>query len=79
VSCAPGPVGAPSTLQTTAQMAADQLERLADPVAGPLWRGQLAKVALERLGTPGGTARMVAAIMAKLEPLSHPPHGTRLR
>ncbi|MFM9071871.1 MAG: lipid-A-disaccharide synthase-related protein [Cyanobium sp.] len=79
VSCAPGPVGAPSTLQATAQMAADQLERLADPVAGPLWRGQLAQVALERLGTPGGTARMVAAIKAKLEPLSHPPHGTRLR
>ena len=67
VSCAPGPVGAASTLQQTARMAAAQLERLADPVEGPRWRKALEQVALERIGRPGGTARMVAALMAKLE------------
>ena len=79
VSCAPGPVGAATTLQATAQMAAAQLARLADPVAGPPWRAEMARVALERLGEPGGTARMVDALMAKLELLSPPSHGTPSR
>ena len=79
VSCAPGPVGAATTLKATAQMAVAQLARLADPVAGPRWRAQMARVALERLGEPGGTARMVEALMAKLEPLSPPSHATPSR
>lgn len=80
VSCAPGPVGAATTLQATAQMAAAQLGRLADPVAGPPWRAAMASAALERLGEPGGTARMVDALMARLEGLSPPPpHGTPSR
>jgi uncharacterized protein (TIGR03492 family) len=79
VSCAPGPVGAATTLEATAQMAAAQLERLADPIAGPRWREEMGKVALERLGQPGGTARMVDALMAKLDVLSPPPHGTTSR
>ncbi|MEB3193892.1 MAG: lipid-A-disaccharide synthase-related protein [Cyanobacteriota bacterium] len=79
VSCAPGPVGAPATLQATAQMAAAQLGRLADPVAGPPWRAEMVRVALERLGEPGGTARMADALMAKLDVLSHPSHGTPSR
>lgn len=79
VSCAPGPMGAPTTLQATAQMAAAQMERLADPVAGPQWREEMANVAMERLGKPGGTTRMVAAIMAKLKPLSRPTHASASR
>ncbi len=70
VSCAPGPMGAPATLKETAQMAVAQLRRLADPQEGPRWRQQLAAVALERLGRPGGTKRMAEAIMAKLNPRS---------
>jgi len=70
VSCAPGAMGAPATLRETAQMAVAQLQRLADPQEGPRWRQQLASVALERLGRPGGTSRMAEAIMAKLNPRS---------
>jgi uncharacterized protein (TIGR03492 family) len=66
VSCAAGPMGAPSTLLETARMAAMQLSRLADPVEGPLWREEMQQVAMERLGGPGGTDRMVEAIMARL-------------
>jgi uncharacterized protein (TIGR03492 family) len=72
VSCAPGPMGAASTLQETARMAAEQLQRLADPVEGPRWREQLRKLALERLGGPGGTDCMVEAIMTRLQPLNGP-------
>jgi uncharacterized protein (TIGR03492 family) len=79
VSCAPGPMGAPSTLRKTAQMAAEQLGRLADPHNGPRWRRQLETVALERLGRPGGTSRMADAIMAKLDPLSCLADATRSR
>lgn len=68
VSCAPGPMGAPATLRETAQMATEQLHRLADPLEGPRWREQLRRVALERLGPPGGTRSMVEAIMAQLPP-----------
>lgn len=79
VSCAPGPMGAPSTLRNTAQLVAEQLGRLADPQEGPRWRQQLKTIALERLGRPGGTHRMAEAIMAKLNPLSRPTHATRPR
>jgi uncharacterized protein (TIGR03492 family) len=70
VSCAPGPMGELSTLRDTARMVSEQLARLADPEEGPRWRKQLTTLALERLGTPGGTARMVEAIMANVQPLS---------
>ena len=63
-------MGAPSTLPETARMLSEQLSRLADPQEGPRWRQQLKTVALERLGTTGGTARMVEAIMANVQPLS---------
>jgi uncharacterized protein (TIGR03492 family) len=53
VSCAPGPMGASSTLRETARMASEQLERRADPVEGPRWREQLRRLALERLGGGG--------------------------
>jgi uncharacterized protein (TIGR03492 family) len=79
VSCAAGDMGASSTLRQTARMAAEQLRRLADPRQGPRWRKQLETVALERLGRPGGTSRMVDAIMAKLKPLSPLADATRSR
>jgi hypothetical protein len=65
-------MGTPATLGETARMASEQLERLADPTAGPRWREQLRQLALERLGTPGGTDRMAEAIMARVQPLSGP-------
>jgi uncharacterized protein (TIGR03492 family) len=65
VSCASGPMGATTTLRETAWMATQQLDRLADPVEGPRWREELRQLALERLGRPGGTERMVEAIMAE--------------
>ena len=79
VTCAPGPMGASSTLRETARMASEQLERLADPVEGPRWREQLRRLALERLGGPGGTDRMVEAIMARLQPLSGPADASPSR
>lgn len=79
VSCACGPMGSASTLRETAQMAAGQLGRLADPQEGPRWRRQLQAIALERLGRPGGTQRMAEAIMAKLDSLSCTPHATPSR
>lgn len=66
VFCAPGPAGAPTTLQATARMAADLLERGADPRASASWRRQLAEVGEQRLGSPGGTGRMADAIMELL-------------
>lgn len=72
VSCAQGPMGDSTTLRDTARMAVAQLERLADPVEGPRWRMQMGQTAQERLGSPGGTDRMVEALMARLEVLSSP-------
>jgi len=68
VFCAAGPPGAPATLQASADLAAELLERLADPRAGEAWRHQLAREGEQRLGRPGGTARMAAAIMELLPP-----------
>ncbi|MEB3243504.1 MAG: lipid-A-disaccharide synthase-related protein [Cyanobacteriota bacterium] len=76
VSCAAGPTGAPATLAETARMLTAQLERLSDPREGPRWREQLRQVALERLGRPGGTERMVEAIMARLSPVAPAAHAT---
>jgi uncharacterized protein (TIGR03492 family) len=79
VSCAPGPMGAPSTLRETARMAAAQLERLADSTEGPRWRQHLGQEALQRLGSPGGTERMVEAIMAAWPPCSGAAHASPSR
>lgn len=79
VTCAPGPMGAASTLQETARMATQQLERLADPLEGPRWREKLGQLALERLGRPGGTERMVEAIMAGWNLPPGPPDASPSR
>jgi uncharacterized protein (TIGR03492 family) len=67
VQCAPGPVGHPGTLASTARMLDAMLNRLADPVAGPAWRLELEAIAAERLGAMGGSARIAAAIRAILD------------
>ena len=67
VQCAPGPVGHPGTLVSTARMLGAMLDRLADPVAGPAWRLELEAIAAERLGAMGGSARIAAAIRAILD------------
>jgi hypothetical protein len=72
-------MGAPATLLETAHMAAAQLTRLADPEEGPRWRERMGQVAMERLGGPGGTNRMVQAIMAQLTSRSRPADVPPLR
>ena len=67
VQCAPGPVGHPGTLVSTARMLGDMLDRIADPVAGPAWRLELEAIAAERLGAMGGSARIAAAIREILD------------
>lgn len=73
VVCAPGPVGAPATLDATAALLAAMLTRLADPVEGSRWRDELEGIAAERLGGAGGSARIAAAIMEQLEGRSGSP------
>jgi uncharacterized protein (TIGR03492 family) len=68
VFCADGPPGASATLQASADLATELLERLADPQAGPAWLRSLAREGEQRLGLPGGTTRMAAAIMELLPP-----------
>lgn len=72
VSCAPGPVGHPSTLMATARQLRAMLDRWRDPQAGPQWRAELATIAAERLGAIGGSARMADAILSLLA-CSGPP------
>lgn len=59
-------------LQASADLATQALERLADPELGAIWRTELAEVGGRRIGPPGGSARMAAAIM---EVLSSLPSG----
>ena len=74
LSCASGAVGSAAALQAGAELAASLLARLADPQQGPTWRQQLAAIGAERIGNPGGSPRMAAAIM---ELLSDLPPGAR--
>jgi uncharacterized protein (TIGR03492 family) len=71
VFCAPGPSGHPDTLAATAVLAGELLGRLADHHRGDDWRQQLHREAAERIGPPGGTARLADAIM---ELLARTPH-----
>lgn len=63
VVCAPGAVGEEASLRRAAELAAALLERQGDPEAGPAWRRQLQQLAVERIGAPGGSERLAAAIM----------------
>ncbi len=66
VFCAAGAAGHPDTLTATAALAGELLEQLADPRRGEAWRRQLHHEAAERIGAPGGTARLADAIMELL-------------
>ena len=63
VVCAPGAVGEEASLRRSAELAAALLARQGDPEAGPAWRRQLQQLAEERIGAPGGSDRLAAAIM----------------
>jgi uncharacterized protein (TIGR03492 family) len=63
VVCAPGPAGGEATLRASAALAATLLQRRAEPPGDPEWAGQLRRLAEERIGPPGGSARLAAAIM----------------
>ena len=67
VICAPG---GPGHLAASARLAAATLERLADPLQGPAWREELAALGQQRIGSPGGAARMASAIMELLPTLA---------
>lgn len=56
-------------LQASADLAAMALDRLADGDLGPAWRAELAAVGQQRIGPPGGSERMAAAIMELLSTL----------
>ncbi len=66
VHCAPGPSGQPSTLAASALLARNLLDQQADPAQGPALRRQLLAIGEERIGHPGGSQAMAAAIMELL-------------
>jgi len=63
VHCAEGPVDAPETLEATAALAARLLARLRDPEEAAAWRRELRDIGRQRIGDPGGSERLAAAIM----------------
>jgi uncharacterized protein (TIGR03492 family) len=63
VVCADGPAGNDTTLAASASLAAALLERQAATAADAHWREELRRLAEERIGPPGGSARLAAAIM----------------
>jgi uncharacterized protein (TIGR03492 family) len=75
VICAPGVPGSEGVLATSAAEVAALLAELRDPERGPRWRRQLAQIGQERIGRPGGSERMAAAIMELLPPIEPAPHG----
>jgi uncharacterized protein (TIGR03492 family) len=68
VRCAPGSSGSDATLRASALLAQDLLEQQSDHKQGPALRQALAAIGLERIGAPGGSEAMAAAIMAMLRP-----------
>jgi uncharacterized protein (TIGR03492 family) len=66
VHWAGGAKGQAPSLEASASLARTLLDEQADPAAGPTRRQQLAAIGLERIGRPGGSQTMTAAIMALL-------------
>ena len=66
VHWAGGAKGQTPSLEASASLARTLLDEQADPAAGPTRRQQLAAIGLERIGRPGGSQTMTAAIMALL-------------
>jgi uncharacterized protein (TIGR03492 family) len=75
VICAEGAAGSEAVLAATAAQVAALLAELQDGERGPRWRRQLAQLGLERIGRPGGSGRMAAAIMELLPPAAPARHG----
>jgi len=75
VICAEGAVGSEAVLVATAARVASLLADLQDRERGPRWRGQLARIGEERIGRPGGSGRIAAAIMELLSPTEPALHG----
>jgi uncharacterized protein (TIGR03492 family) len=75
VVCAEAEPGSEAALTATATLAASLLQRLKDPAAGPAWRRDLNRLGAERIGTPGGSERMAAAIMELLPKTLPSRHG----
>jgi uncharacterized protein (TIGR03492 family) len=68
VHCAPGSSGSDATLRASALLTQGLLEQQSDHKQGPAVRQSLAAIGLERIGAPGGSQAMAAAIMAMLCP-----------
>ena len=66
VHWAEGAKGHPPNLHASAALARTLLDEQADPARGPARRQQLAAIGLERIGRPGGSQTMAAAIMTLL-------------
>ncbi|MBD2423630.1 lipid-A-disaccharide synthase-related protein [Cyanobium sp. FACHB-13342] len=66
VHWAGGGRGQTPSLQASAALARTLLDEQTDPKRGPTRRQQLAAIGLERIGQPGGSQTMAAAIMALL-------------
>ena len=66
VHWAGGAKGHPPSLHASATLARTLLDEQADPNRGPSRRQQLAAIGLERIGRPGGSQTMAAAIMTLL-------------
>jgi hypothetical protein len=66
VFCAQPDLPPQAALRASAQLTETLLHRLADPDTGEALRHQLAATAAERIGEPGGSQRLTAAIMALL-------------
>ncbi|MFN7900845.1 MAG: hypothetical protein ACK5N0_14510, partial [Synechococcaceae cyanobacterium] len=64
VICAAGGWGSRTSLAGTAELLAELLARHQDPASAAPWRRQLKAIAAERIGAPGGSERMAAAILA---------------
>jgi hypothetical protein len=56
-------VDAAETLEATAALAARLLARLRDPEEAAAWRRELRDIGRQRIGDPGGSERLAAAIM----------------
>ncbi|MEB3326672.1 MAG: lipid-A-disaccharide synthase-related protein [Synechococcus sp.] len=63
VHWAGGPQSQLAGLDACANLARSLLDQQADPIRGPALRQQLAAIGLERIGRPGGSEAMAAAIM----------------
>jgi uncharacterized protein (TIGR03492 family) len=79
VSCAAGSWGSRASLAGTAELLGELLARGRDPASAASWRRQLERIATERIGAPGGSARMAEAILAALQaaPASEAPRPPR--